>query len=281
MPLRGSLGENQADSHRFTIKEYSKIHRMPLWKQPEESPVPDNIQKTASSIPGIRSRNKILSALPESILTCFTPHFQRVLIHQDDILHRQDKKTKYVYFIENGMISLVVGNEDGPRIEAAVVGSEGMIGALPLWENSPGFHSAVVQMPGKALRLPLKVFQEEWKHNAHLQESVFNYSNFLMAQIAQTALCGRLHSVEERLNRWLLTSRDRMESDILELTHDHIAQMLGTRRPSITIALGSLQQANVIECKRGQIIIKNGTQLEKTACDCYRILQSQFQCSRE
>lgn len=219
----------------------------------------------------------MFSMLPENILTRLTPHIRRVLIHQDEVLHQKDREVKYVYFIENGMISLVVGDKSGARIEAAVVGSEGMIGVLSVWENCPSFHSAVVQIPGKALRLPLEVFREEWKRNACLQEWGFNYANLLMAQVSQTALCGRLHTVEERLNRWLLTSRDRVESDVLELTHDHIAQMLGTRRPSITIALGALQQAGAIECKRGQIIIKDGQQLEKGTCECYQILQGQFQ----
>lgn len=277
MPLRDTLGHNRLNDHRFSIKGYSKKHRLPLWQQAEEPAAHNGSHGPPPPIPAIRSRNRVFSLLPENILERLTPHIRRVLIHQDEVLHQKEQELKYVYFIENGMVSLVVDDERGAKIETAVVGSEGMVGVLSVWKNCPSFHSAVVQIPGKALRLPLKVFQEEWKRNAYLQEWGFNYANLLMAQVSQTALCGRLHTVEERLNRWLLTSRDRVESDVLELTHDHIAQMLGTRRPSITIALGTLQQAGTIECRRGQIIIKDGQQLEKGACECYRILHSQFQ----
>lgn len=277
MPIQDTVENNRLSDHRFSIKGYSKTQHLPLWQQEEETATHTGSHSPPSPVPALRSRNKVFSVLPENILARLTPHIRRVLIHQDEMLHQKGQEIKYVYFIENGMVSLVVGDGHGAKIEAAVIGSEGMVGVLSAWENCPSFHSAIVQIPGKALRLPLAVFQEEWKRNPYLQEWGFNYANLLMAQVSQTALCGRLHTVEERLNRWLLTSRDRVESDTLELTHEHIAQMLGTRRPSITIALGALQQAGMIECKRGQILIKDGQQLEKGACECYRILQSQFQ----
>lgn len=204
------------------------------------------------------------------------PHFRRVLLHQDDVLHKQGGGINYVYFIENGMISLVVGTNNGSQIETGVIGCEGVVGALSVWENRSNFHRAVVQIPGKALRLPMEIFQEEWRQNDHLQKCVLSYANLLVAQISQTALCGRLHTVEERLNRWLLTSRDRIGSNTLELTHEHIAQMLGTRRPSITIALGVLQQMGLIECGRGYITLKDKEKLERGACECYTVLRRQF-----
>lgn len=250
-------------------------HGAPLWRQTERSPIPMKFP-LSGDIPALQSRNKVLSALPEDVLARLVPHLRRVLLHQDDVLYKQNNEIKYVYFVENGMVSLVVGANSGAQIETAVIGSEGMVGALSVWEPDSNFHRAIVQIPGKALRLPVEVFQDEWKKNGHLQKCVLNYTNLLMAQISQTALCGRLHTIEERLNRWLLTSRDRIGSNVLELTHDHIAQMLGTRRPSITIALGTLQQAGLIECGRGHITLKDPHKLEEGACECYSVVRDHF-----
>lgn len=278
MPNRNTLEQNQQQARRFSINGYSNGHSHPLWAQPEITSPAMKLQ--AYSSPGetsIHSRNHLISSLPEDVKARLAPHLRRVLLHQNDVLYKSNSEIKYVYFIENGMISLVVDSQSGAQAEAAVIGSEGMAGALTALGNPLSFHRTMVQIPGKALRLPVHIFQDECKKNSMLQEWIFRYTNLLISQISQTVLCGRLHTVEARLNRWLLTSRDRIGSDTLELTHDHIAQMLGTRRPGITLALGALQQAGLIECGRGNIVIKDGEQLEHGACECYSALRRQFE----
>ncbi len=277
MPTRNTVEENHHQSRRFSINDYSSA---PLWAQSETLSPPMRSQVTLSSPNNnsiFHSRNGLFCALPEDVKARFAPHLRRVLLHQNDVLYKANSEIKHVYFIENGMISLVVDSHSGTQAEAAVIGSEGIAGALTALGNPLSFHRTVVQIPGKALRLPVQIFQEECRRNSILQEWVFNYTNLLIAQISQTVLCGRLHTVEARLNRWLLTSRDRIGSDTLELTHDHIAQMLGTRRPGITLALGALQQAGLIECGRGNIVIKDGEILEQSACECYSVLRRQFE----
>ena len=223
-----------------------------------------------------RSHNKMLSALPEDAWQRLSPHLRRVLLHQNDILHEKGSEVKHVYFVENGMVSLVMDASCDSQIEAAVIGSEGMVGALSILGDNPSVHRAMVQVAGKAFRLSMGVLREEWKLNPFLQEWTFNYANLLMSQVSQTVLCSRIHTIEARLSRWLLAVRDRVKSDELELTHDHIAQMLGVRRPGVTVALGVLQQAGLIQCGRGLITITNGKELEQSACECYHSLREQF-----
>jgi CRP-like cAMP-binding protein len=280
MPNRNALEENHHKNRRFSINDYSNYRHSPLWAQSEISSPSMRSQLPPSSSNNssiFHSRNALFSALPEDVKARFAPHLRRILLHQNDVLYKSNSEIKHVYFIENGLISLVVDSYNGTQAEAAVIGSEGMVGALAALGATVSFHRTMVQIPGKALRLPVHIFQEECQKNSMLQEWVFAHTNLLIAQISQAVLCSRLHTVEARLHRWLLTSRDRIGSDTLELTHDHIAQMLGTRRPGITLALGTLQQAGLIECGRGTIVIKDSEKMKQGACECYCILQDQFQ----
>jgi len=275
----------QHNNHQFGNRQFSNGGNSGV-AAPPLSLVPLSLANTIAEREGVsrevlqktaRSHNKILAALPEDAWQSLLPHLRRVLLHQNHILHEQDSRIEYVYFVENGLVSLVMDASCDSQIEAAMIGSEGMVGAMSILGNYPSVHRAMVQIPGKAYRLPVGVLREEWKRNPDLQEWLFSYANLLMAQVSQTVLCGRIHTIEERLNRWLLAARDRIEADNLELTHDHIAQMLGVRRPGVTVALGVLQQSGLIECGRGQINIKNAAKLERCACECYSILRQKFQ----
>jgi CRP-like cAMP-binding protein len=222
-----------------------------------------------------RSYNKVLTMLSPEAWARIEPQGRRVLLHQNQTLHERGAMPEYVYFVERGMVSLLVCAEDGAQVEACIVGQEGMVGAPSVLGDQPALHQAIVQVPGKAFRLPTRVLRDEWQRDAAFQEWSLRYSHLMLAHTSQGVLCNRIHSIEERLCRWLLTVRDRIESNELELTHEFIAHMLGARRSGVTMALRALQHRNLIECGRGRILIINNKQLEECACECYaQIAQS-------
>ncbi len=175
------------------------------------------------------------------------------------------------------MISLVVDARDGVQVEAAVTGREGIVNGTVILGNQLSFHRAVVQVPGNAYRLPASVLREECQRTEVLRDPVNRYLFLLMAQASQAVLCNRTHTLEERLSRWLLGVRDRIGSEELDLTHEFISHMLGVRRSGVTIALGVLQEAGLIDATRGHIAIRDDQKLESCACECYDVIRKQFQ----
>jgi CRP-like cAMP-binding protein len=223
-----------------------------------------------------RCYNAILAALPQDMWQRLEPQMKRVLLHQSDVIQESGAPVRHVYFVESGMVSLVVDTQDGSQVEVGVTAREGVVGALASLGSDSSFHRAVVQISGKAFRLPVEVFLEEYKRGGVLQQLVQQYSHLLVAQASQAALCNRLHTVEERLSRWLLTSKHRVQSDNLELTHEFISHMLGVRRSGVTVALGMLQQAGIIDTTRGCITILDSCKLESCACECHSTIGDEF-----
>jgi CRP-like cAMP-binding protein len=223
-----------------------------------------------------RCRNSILAALPQDTWQRLEPQMKRVLLHQNDVIQESGAPVRHVYFIESGMISLVVDTQDGSQVEVGVTAREGLVGAMSTLSSEPSFHRAVVQISGNGFRLPVEVFLEEYKRGGVLQQLVQQYSFLVMVQASQAALCNRLHTVEERLSRWLLTTSNRVQSDNLELTHEFISHMLGVRRSGVTVALGMLQQAGVIDTTRGCITVLDSSKLESCACECHSIVRDEF-----
>jgi CRP-like cAMP-binding protein len=228
-----------------------------------------------SSTSSSRSHNAVLAGLSPKTWERFKPHLRRILLHQNEVLQECGEPAEHIYFIERGLVSLVINAQDGFQIETSVAGWEGVVGVLSAASGQPVAHRVVVQVPGKAYRLPVSVFRDEWRLDALLQEWILRYVHLMLVQTSQGVLCNRIHSIEERLCRWLLTVRDRVESSELELTHACTAHMLGTRRSGVTLALGTLQQSGLIECARAHITIVDHEQLEASACECYsRLAQS-------
>ena len=226
---------------------------------------------------GSRARNTILAALPRDTWTRLEPSLRRILLHQRDVIQESGAPVKYVYFIESGMVSLVVESHDGSQVEIGVTGREGVVGGLCLLGQDESFHRAIVQIPGSAFRIAADDLRAECQRSSDLRTATSEYSQLLMAQASQAALCNRLHTVEERLCRWLLTTRDRIHSDDLELTHEFIAHMLGTRRSGVTVALGILQQAGMVDMTRGRITLQDAAQVESCACECYGAIRRHFE----
>jgi CRP-like cAMP-binding protein len=183
---------------------------------------------------------------------------------------------RHVYFPVDCLVSLFVPVSDHLAVEAGMVGSEGMVGvSLALGERASSVR-ALVQGSGTALRMEGEAFRRELGRNAPLQAGVSRYVHLLMGQLSQTVACNTFHAIEARCARWLLMTRDRMQSDELELTHEFLARMLGVRRVGVTVAAGNLRKQGLISYSRGRITILNAEQLAGRACECYSVLQKLY-----
>ena len=220
--------------------------------------------------------NALLRALPPVEWSRLSQHMQPTLLYQGQMLHNIDSHVERVYFVNAGMVSLLLSSEQGAEVEVGIVGSEGIVGTSALLGEGRAVSRAVVQIPGKALVMPAEAFRDSFKRGGKFQELQLRYLQALLSQTAQTALCNRLHTVEERLSRWLLVVRDRLGRDEFEITQEFIAQMLGVRRSGVTIAAGALRQAGMIDYTRGCIHILDPEALQGCSCACYGVVQKLF-----
>ncbi|HEX8236960.1 MAG TPA: Crp/Fnr family transcriptional regulator [Abditibacteriaceae bacterium] len=222
-------------------------------------------------------QNHILASLPRSDYERLRPHLHLIDMHSGDSLHEIGALLEHVYFPNSGMISLVLTSNEGTNVEVGIVGREGMAGTASVLGGAPAISQSIVQIEGTAMQLPTSVLLEEFEHSKSLRRLLLGSLQALVTQTAQTALCNRLHSVEERLSRWLLVVSDRVGSDEFDLTQEFIAHMLGTRRSGVTVACGQLRSADLIEYSRGRIQIMDRQGLIDTSCECYAVIQKQFE----
>jgi CRP-like cAMP-binding protein len=204
-------------------------------------------------------------------------HLQPCLFHLGDTLFDATSEIKYVYFLKSGIVSLIMDAIDGINVEVAIVGCEGVVGAGEALTGVRMVSRAEVQIAGSGWRLPVDVFRQAFKSNGVLQDVYMRYQQFLSLQAAQCALCNRRHSIEQRLSRWLLMASDRTNSDTLELTHEFMATMLGTRRAGISIAANQLRSEGLIGYKRAMVTILDPEGLANRACECHAPLEHQYQ----
>jgi CRP-like cAMP-binding protein len=212
-------------------------------------------------------------SLPEHEFRCVSDSLEHVILARHQNLHEPSEDLEYVYFPNGGLISLVVATEDGKTVEAGVVGREGIVGT-PL---VVGLHRSplreIAQFPTDAFRIRAAALQAALPSTPVFQMTLSRYAVIQGMQVSQTAACNRLHDVAQRLARWLLTAVDRIDADSLPITHDFLATMLGTDRPSVTVAAGILQKKKAIEYARGTVKVLNRRTLEDSACECYRVIQ--------
>jgi CRP-like cAMP-binding protein len=218
-------------------------------------------------------RNRLLLSIPESERLTIHAELEFIALPSHRCLHEPHQPIEHLYFPNEGVISLVITLKDGKTVEAGLVGNEGLTGmsAILGLERSP--LREVVQIAGDAYRIRVARFKELLPAQPHLQSTVNRYAAGLAMQVAQTAACNRLHNIEHRLARWLLMAQDRVESELLPITHDFLATMLGTDRPSVSLAAGVLQKSQMINYRRGSLRVVNRKKLEKFACECYAIVQ--------
>jgi CRP-like cAMP-binding protein len=217
--------------------------------------------------------NLILLSISDGDYISLRPHLEYVELPNHLVLQEAGEKLKFAYFPNRGMISLVVVMKDGKTAEAGIVGNEGFTGTPSAVGLSRSPLQAVVQITGDGFRVEVAALQNTLQSTPRLQMMLSRYAVVQGMQVAQTAACNRLHDVKQRLARWLLMTQDRVDSASLPITHDFLATMLGTDRPSVSLAAGVLQKKKLIEYTRGAVKIVNRKKLEDFACECYGITQ--------
>ena len=221
-------------------------------------------------------KNRILAALPDEEYERLRPQLELVTLRQADTIYHPGDAIRYVYFPLDAILSIIVILENGNTVEVCFVGNEGMAGFVIVLESNTSFHQVMVQVEGTAFRMSAEALRRECKQCTPLQTILLRYIMALHVFSTQSVACGRLHTIEERLCRWLLALQDRTERDEFELTQELIAAMLGTQRSGVTLAASALQRAGLISYKRGKITILDREGLEKTSCECYRVVKEQF-----
>jgi CRP-like cAMP-binding protein len=221
--------------------------------------------------------NHLLDLLPNGERERIVASMQRIPIRPHDMLIGPGELTAYVYFPLWGLISLMTPLKDGLAIETATIGNEGMVGVHSfLGGGATGNLQAMGQVPGEALKMGVDHFRIEMEGNAKLREVMLAYSQALLLQISQGVACNAVHSIPERCARWLLESHDRAGSDQFLLTHEFLSDMLGVRRPSVTVAARTLQKAGVIDYQRGRISVLDRPGLEEASCECYQVIKDEY-----
>ncbi len=228
------------------------------------------------SLNSFQPLNHLLATLPKVDYLRLAPHLRESHLTLGQILYEPGEPITTVYFPNQSMISLVQIMEDGSTIEAGIIGNDGIVGYAAYLTGESTISRAIVQIGGTAIALDANILKVEFNRGGVLQQLLLRYTQALLAQVSQTAACNRFHSIEERLARWLLQSQDFARSATLRLTQDFLATMLGTRRASITVAAGALQQAGLIHYNRGCIQILHRQALELAACKCYSIVRSEY-----
>jgi CRP-like cAMP-binding protein len=218
-------------------------------------------------------QNSILRSIPEGEYNLLREYLQPAELPAQHILHEAGAKIEFAYFLNDGMASLVVLTSDGRSVEVAIVGKEGIVGTPLVVGLSRGPHRAVMQIVGSGLRIKSAHLMEVLNSAPEMRLIWNRYVLIQGLQVAQIAACNRLHDIEQRLARWLLMCQDRIGSETLLVTHEFLAQMLGTGRPSVTLAAGVLENAGLIENLRGTVKILNRKSLEEAACECYGVIQ--------
>jgi len=229
-------------------------------------------QRTSTS--GKVIKNELLTAMTPREFALVRPHLEHVELEQHCILYEPNNKLKFIYFPNRGLISLVVVLKTGRTVEAGIVGKEGASGTAVVAGLNKSALREVVQISGEGFRIRSAVLQKLLPKIPSLRAALHRYVVLLGMQVSQTAACNRLHEIEQRLARWLLMAEDSAATATLGITHDFLATMLGTDRPSVTLAAGLLQKAGLIEYSRGAVKIINRAQLEEFACECYAVIHS-------
>jgi CRP-like cAMP-binding protein len=221
-------------------------------------------------------RNRILAALPHEEFARLLPHLESVQLEKGEIVYLTGDDIQYAYFLDSGLLSFLSTTETGSTIEVAMVGNEGIVGLSVILRNRIIPYEVTVQFPAEAFKIRAEALQEEFDRGETLHELVLRYLNVLIAQVSQSSICNRFHTLEEALSRWLLTVQDRVNSDNLNLTHEIISHALGVPRTAVTMAAGGLQRDGLIRYSRGKIFIFDRTRLEANSCECYRIIRDEL-----
>jgi CRP-like cAMP-binding protein len=219
----------------------------------------------------------ILAQLPDDAYAALAKFLVPVELPLSMKLSEPNLPIEYVYFVNTGLISTDAMSEKGEQVEVGVIGREGFSGLPALLDQPQMSHSVIIQGVGDGLRIRSSIVRDEFLKGGMLQRMVHAFAYLQLVQVTQSVLCNRMHEVEGRLARWLLTSADRMESESLNLTQEFLSQMLGVQRSTVTVAAGELQRAGMIGYSRGKINILDRARLTAVACECYRIVGASYE----
>lgn len=220
--------------------------------------------------------NRILLALPPATLTRIWPALQYVDTARGQTINRVGEKVGYVYFVNSGLLPLVKTMADGRTVEIGAVGIEGITDPYALFGVESAAFETIVQIPGNAFRIRRDSLLQHMASDIAIRRMVQDYLRFAVRQLAQTAACNRLHSLEERCCRWLLIGHDSARSDTFPLTHEFLAMMLGVQRAGVSIAANHFKTAGLIKYSRGRVTVVDRRGLEAAACECYGAIQAEL-----
>jgi CRP-like cAMP-binding protein len=231
-----------------------------------------------SAVPSPRTadRNRLLRSLHASDYATLAPHLEQVTLARGDVLAERGDHIQYAYFPQRCVLSLVTPLSDGAIVESATVGHEGVVGLSTFLADGVAFERAIAQVPGLAVRVRADVLKTLATERGTVRGPLLRYTQALLRQTAQSVACLQHHPIDERCARWLLQTHDRIGEDSFSLTHEFLAAMLGVRRAGVTVALGSLQSAQLITYQRGRVAIIDRAGLEAAACECYRVITREY-----
>ncbi|MGR9088382.1 MAG: Crp/Fnr family transcriptional regulator [Gammaproteobacteria bacterium] len=223
----------------------------------------------------VSCQNRLLCALPAEASEVLCPHLELVELPLGEVIHESGAELGYVYFPTNCIVSLLYVMENGSSAEIAVIGNDGIVGVAVFMGGGTMPNRAVVQSTGQAYRLRAQLLMQAFNQHGAIHHLLLRYTQALITQMAQTAVCNRHHSIDQQLCRWLLLSLDRLPTNELTMTQELIANMLGVRREGVTDAAGKLQQAGLIHYSRGKIEVLDRPGLEARVCECYQVVKTE------
>jgi CRP-like cAMP-binding protein len=221
-------------------------------------------------------QNRLLASLPPEDYERLRVHLEPTRLTYRRLLYQANKPIGFVYFVESGVASLVSTMKNGDASEVGTIGNEGIVGLPVVFGDKQAPTKVYMQVPGSGLQMKADIFREILQQNPQMLESLLRYAHAFFNQVAQSAACAHHHLLEQRCCRWLLMTRDRMESDEFLLTQEFLAMMLGVRRAGVTVAARALQRAGLIQYARGHITILDRAGLKKRCCECYDITKKEF-----
>jgi len=221
-------------------------------------------------------KNFLLAALSDEEFERITPKLELVFLKLGEVLYEADEELKYIYFPTTVIVSLLYIMENGATAEIGITGNDGAVGIALFMGSETTSSRAIVQSHGAAYRMNAADLKAEFKRGNTFQLILLRFTMALMSQISQTAVCNRLHPIEKQLARWILLSHDRLHTDKLIMTHDLISNMIGVRREGVTLAAKKLAAKNLIKNERGTIIIINRRGLESAVCECYKVVNDEY-----
>lgn len=221
-------------------------------------------------------RNLLLASLPPEEFRVLAPRFARVELGAGERLYEPEEVVPFIHFTEGGLLSLLSTMEDGTSVEVGALGREGLGGVLVLLGSDVAAHTAAVRVTGTALCLGTTQARECFEQLPGFRARVLRYSRLLMSQVSRTTLCNTLHTVEQRLARWLMLARMRLGRETIYITHEALSHMLGVRRSGVTVTVGALEQAGLVSHGRGFVCVEDASGLGAASCGCYALLAEEY-----